>query len=291
MVCKICNLKFKEINNDHLLAHNICCDEYDKIYGENMRVSEKTSKNKNTIGALMTSEFSLKLSNSHKLENYIIKYGEVEGHIKHDEMKKNKSYRNGSQSYIDKYGELEGLVRFKKVQDKKVISLQNQINKHGEKEGTIRYNIWLEKQKKKNCLSFFVGKHGYEDGLKKWMEKNNKISISNSKIDKEDKRDFTNYVLEVSKYTRISLNMNDLLNIESRGFEGGCDLDHIVSKVDGFKNKIPAYVIGHISNLKIVDSSYNRRKQHNSDMGISIIVDRYENDIDYKKLISDMMSI
>ena len=48
----------------------------------------------------------------------------------------------------------------------------------------------------------------------------------------------------MNKYTRLSLNNYNIDNIELRGNYFGYDLDHIYSKINGFKNGIPAYIIG-----------------------------------------------
>ncbi len=126
VVCKICNYKFKEINNDHLSTHNISSLDYDKKYGNNQRTSEKTRRNKDTLSSLMTPELSKKLSNSHKKDAYIKKYGEVEGLSKYNDLIKKLIYSNGIDYYIDKYGE-EGREIYNDIQKKKVISLDNQI--------------------------------------------------------------------------------------------------------------------------------------------------------------------
>jgi hypothetical protein len=287
VVCKICNYKFKEINNDHLSTHNISSLDYDKKYGNNQRTSEKTRRNKDTLSSLMTPELSKKLSNSHKKDAYIKKYGEVEGLSKYNDLIKKLIYSNGIDYYIDKYGE-EGREIYNDIQKKKVISLDNQIKKHGEKDGIERYNNWLELQKIKSTLPYFIKIYGEELGLKNWLEKNDKISVANSKIPISDRKLFYSYISEVNKYTRISLSINKLLMIELRGVKNGYDLDHIVSKVNGFRNNIPPYIIGHISNLRIIDSSYNRKKQHNSEKEISEIANSYDDDFKYKKLVNDI---
>ncbi len=287
VVCKICNYKFKEINNDHLSTHNISSLDYDKKYGNNQRTSEKTRKNKDTLSSLMTSELSKKLSNSHKKDAYIEKYGEVEGLSKYNDLIKKLIYSNGIDYYIDKYGE-EGREIYNYIQKKKAISLDNQIKKHGEKDGIERYNNWLELQKIKSTLPYFIKIYGEELGLKNWLEKNDKISVANSKIPISDRKLFYSYISEVNKYTRISLSINKLLMIELRGVKNGYDLDHIVSKVNGFRNSIPPYIIGHISNLRIIDSSYNRKKQHNSEKEISEITNSCDDDFKYKKLVNDI---
>ncbi len=290
VVCKICGFKFKEINNNHIIKHGITCDEYDMKF-KSSRTSEKTRSKKNTLSNIMNDDMSKKLSKSHTIDGYINKYGFEKGHILYNKMIENKKYKNGKQSYIDKYGEASGLDKFKEVQKKKAITLENCINKHGEVEGEKIYKKWKILQKNKNYLSFYIDKWGYDIGLSKWLDKNNKISLSNSKIKKEDRDKFNYYIIEVNKYTRISLSNCNIDNIELRGKEFGYDLDHIFSKIDGFKKGIPAYIIGHISNLKIVESSYNRRKQHKSDIEIEYVMKMYENDIEYKKLVNDIEKI
>jgi hypothetical protein len=289
VICKICGFKFKEINNDHLENHKISCDEYDKVFNSS-RTSEKTRKNKNTLSSLMSEELSKKLSQSHTIENYITKYGEIDGKNRFNLMMERKKYRNGKQSYLDRFGD-DGELIFKEVQKKKKITLENLITKYGEEEGKRRYDDYRYKKKVKNLLSTYIEKYGYDDGLVRWLDKNNKISISNSKIKREDRDKFKDYIYQVNKFTRISIEMNILENLELRGQERGFDLDHVVSKVNGFKQGIPPYIIGHISNLKIVESTYNRKKQHRSDMPVEKIIEQFENDTKYKKLIFDLIDI
>jgi len=290
VVCRICGFKFKEINNDHVIKHGLTCDEYDEKF-KSSRTSEKTRNKKNTLSNIMNDDLSKKLSKSHTIEGYINKHGDELGQILYNKMIENKTYKNGKQSYIDKYGEDEGLKRYKEVQRKKAITLENCIKKHGDVKGRELYDSWRNSQKNKNFLSFYVEKWGYDVGLVKWLDKNNKISLSNSKIDKDDRDKFKYYIYEVNKYTRISLCNYKIDNIDLRGEEFGYDLDHIFSKIDGFKNGIPAYIIGHISNLKIVESSYNRKKQHRSYIDIEDIIEKFENDIEYKKIVNDIEKI
>jgi len=289
VICKICGLKFKEINNDHLERHKITSSEYDNIY-QSPRTSEKTRINKNTLSSIMSEEFSEKLSKSHQIENYKLKYGEEEGTIRFNLMMSRKKYKNGKQSYLDRFGN-DGEEIFNSVQRKKKITLENLINKYGDSEGKRRYNQFRHRRKNQNLLSTYIEKYGYEIGLGRWLDKNNKISISNSKINKEDRDKFKEYIYQVNRFTRISIEMNKLENLELRGQDKGYDLDHIVSKINGFKQNIPSYIIGHISNLRIVESTYNRKKQHKSDIPIEKILEQFENDLEYKKLIFNIINI
>jgi len=290
VICKICGLKFKEINNDHIKKHNMSCEEYDDKF-KSCRTSEKTRIKKDTLSKLMCKKMSDKLSKSHTIEGYIKKYGAVDGVIRFNKMISNKQYKNSKNSYIDKHGHINGLEIYREVQKKKAITLINCIDKHGLVEGEKIYNKWRELQKNKNFLSYYIDKYGYDIGLERWLDKNNKISLSNSKIKKEDKKKFINYICDVNKYTRISLSNYDIEGVCMRGKEFGYDLDHIFSKVSGFKNGIPAYIIGHVSNLRIVESSYNRRKKHRSDIEIEDIIKNYDSDVKYKKLVNDIEKI
>jgi len=279
VICEICGLKYKEINNNHLENHNITKFEYDEKYGN--RTSEKTRKNKNTLTKLMTTEFSEKLSNSHKKEHFIKKYGEKQGKLKYDLMIEKLSYSQSKEFHISKYGEEIGNEKYYIKNKKKGMTLENQIKKYGEINGTEKYNIWLEKQKNKNTLSYYIDIFGYENGLNKWFERNNKISTSNSKIDKSLKKDYINYCNIVNRFTRLSLQINDIENIKLRGLEYGYDLDHKISKLYGFLNKIKPEIIGHYSNLEIIHNKINRSKQEECSITINEIISKYSNDLNY----------
>jgi hypothetical protein len=61
-------------------------------------------------------------------------------------------------------------------------------------------------------------------------------------------------------------NLSILPNIEKRGRGSGkYHLDHIVSQKTGFDLGLPPYLIGHISNLRMIPESENCSKQDKSD--------------------------
>ena len=109
-----------------------------------------------------------------------------------------------------------------------------------------------------------------------------------SKIDESLRCEYKNFCILVDKLTRISLQLYDLENIKLRGFKYGYDLDHRVSKINGFKNNIEPHFIAHISNLQIVTSSINRTKQHNSNLDINYILNETNNDEKYLGIIKDI---
>jgi hypothetical protein len=52
-------------------------------------------------------------------------------------------------------------------------------------------------------------------------------------------------------------------------------LDHILSIVEGFKNKVPAEIIGSIHNLQIINGQANRHKSYRSDITVEQLLERY----------------
>lgn len=67
------------------------------------------------------------------------------------------------------------------------------------------------------------------------------------------------YYRQVEKFTRISKKQLDLNKI-GRCSVDTFQVDHVYSKIEGFKNNILPWVIGHISNLKIIPSLDNASK-------------------------------
>jgi len=282
--CKICGLKFKEINADHLYLHDINKEEYDKLYGN--RISSKTRGRKDTLTKILTPELSKKLSYSHTLGGFIEKYGKSLGAIKYKERNDNMKKCKTLDYYIEKFGNLEGSLKFKNIQLKKAVTLKNFIKKYGKEIGTEKYNNWKIRQKTKNSIKHFIEKYGYDDGVDRWFKKNDKISQANSKIEKCMRKDFEKYCLAVNKFSRLSLQLNKLDNSDLRGIKNGYDLDHQVSKIDGFKNNINPEIIGHISNLIIIPMSENRKKQHNSSIYIEEIILEFKSDTTYQNTIN-----
>jgi hypothetical protein len=285
VICAICKFKFKEINNDHMKTHNLTCDEYDYTYNIN-RTSEKTRLKKDTLSVLMTSELSKKLSRSHTLEGFKEKYGDREGELRYEKKISKMKFSKSIEYYIEKY-EYEGVKKFNEDNKKRAMSLENLMNKYPREEAEERYKKWKEKHKIKNTISYYIKLYGEDEGTTRWFNRNNNISIANSKIEDVDRKDFNKYITNVEKFTRISLNLYDITNSHLRGLEYGYDLDHIVSKIDGFRNNIEPEIIAHISNLRIIESSINRQKQQRSDKDINEIIDGYNKDENYKNIINE----
>jgi len=52
-------------------------------------------------------------------------------------------------------------------------------------------------------------------------------------------------------------------------------LDHVLSIVDGFNNKVPPEVMGSVHNLRIIDGQANRHKSYRSEITVSQLLERF----------------
>lgn len=84
-------------------------------------------------------------SRSVTLENCIAKYGELKGQEFFENYCKKQQYAGCSLDYfIEKYGIIDGTEKYKTVNSRKAISLENMVRVHGEDEGRKRYETWRE---------------------------------------------------------------------------------------------------------------------------------------------------
>ena len=98
---------------------------------------------------------------------YIIKYGEIEGKKKWDELVKLRNFNKSKEGLIQKYGKIEGKKRWNNTIKKRKFSIS--------KEGlTLKHGI---EKAEKICKSFSFNKNDYIEkyGLKKWNDKLLKI--------------------------------------------------------------------------------------------------------------------
>lgn len=76
---------------------------------------------------------------------------------------------------------------------------------------------------------------------------------------KNRKDEYELYRLEVDRITKAN-DLSKLPNYCKKNLYHRYELDHIYPIIKGFKNNIPAELIGHIDNLRIIPMSENRRK-------------------------------
>jgi len=257
VICQICNTKMKEINNDHLKKHNINKHEYDFIYPNCQRVSNKTKNNKATHKN-MSIETSIKLKKSHTLEGYIEKYGEELGIAKFNERKEKSWWSKSLNGFIERYGEIEGQIHYENYCSirKDAMSIDGFIIRYGVENGFIKYNEYINNVKKSHTLNGYIEKYGEKIGKEKWFNKNKKNSESSRYIDYNDIDDYKKYCISVKIYTEMNKHKIDNIELRSRKKH----IDHKISKAYGFKNNIPPYIIGSHYNLEIIDAKNNCSK-------------------------------
>jgi hypothetical protein len=78
----------------------------------------------------------------------------------------------------------------------------------------------------------------------------------------------------VSFYT-AQCDISHLPNFEKRGIKHGYELDHIYTISDGFRNRVPAEVVGSVVNLRVIPMIENRRKHKNSEMSLEKLYELY----------------
>lgn len=86
------------------------------------------------------------------------------------------------------------------------------------------------------------------------------------------------YYREVDKHTRASVALygHMIENLELRGRRHDHDLDHVYSKNDGFRDGVPPEIIGHWTNLRVLNAPTNRSKRGRSDITLDELYERYE---------------
>jgi len=277
VVCPICKNKFKEINTSHLLSHNLDVKSFDKLYPGYERLSKISRIKKATLKNL-TQEMSKNLKFGHTLEGFKKKYGDILGIKKYKEMQFRHKKSKTIEFYIKKYGEKEGIKFFNDMNKRKAINLNNFIKLYGKEEGNKKYYDWKNSTK----LEIYIKKHGLDKGMKKWIQKNQKISRKNRKIPLERISEFKIYKELVNKITNLSLNLFELKNIDLRGLKN--QLDHKVSIYYGFIHNIEPYIIGSIYNLRIVSANINCSKQELCSFSVTKLIKLVENNELYLKI-------
>lgn len=91
-----------------------------------------------------------------------------------------------------------------------------------------------------------------------------------------ERTEFERYKLEVRRITKQQP-IHLLENYDKRGGATGWHLDHKYSILQGFIDKIPPAVIGHISNLRIIPARDNVQKSHQCSVTIDELIAKAQN--------------
>ena len=131
-------------------------------------------------------------------------------------------------------------------------------------------------KKKSAGKKYYIKKYG-DKWKEKWIERISKYKKTVKSI--SDVPEFSSYKKEVNKHTQLSVFLNDdkIPNIEKRG---SCyDLDHIYSIKSGFLNNVDPCIIGHYTNLRVIERTMNRSKRCNCDKTLEeLYEDFYRNE-------------
>lgn len=118
-----------------------------------------------------------------------------------------------------------------------------------------------------------------EDFLKRVNERHNKYRKTIGSLSYKGILDeFQSYKREVWKHTRLNLTIykEKIENLEKRGRIQGKSLDHIYSIKQGFLEDIDPEIVGHWTNLSIVDEKYNMSKQSRCDKDKVKLIEDYK---------------
>ncbi len=118
-----------------------------------------------------------------------------------------------------------------------------------------------------------------EEQRKENGRKNKETRIKNGYIiSDEDIGEWELYKRQVRNATE-NQDLSKLPNISKRAFgPNNYNLDHMYSRINGFKNNISPEIIGHISNLRMILFEDNRKKYTKSCITLTELYKRIEND-------------
>ena len=145
-------------------------------------------------------------------------------------------------------------------------SLLSFVSRKGAVEGVISYNSYIRKLSKSlielNKCEIYKTKH-----KKAMLAARSRMVDRGEILSEKDKPLFEVYSEKVDAYTKFQ-NLDLLRDIDFRlkrtNYLYAYELDHMISKKDGFINNIPPEVIGHISNLQVIPWQENATKSSNS---------------------------
>jgi len=106
------------------------------------------------------------------LENFIKKYGEIEGESKWNTYKKKQAISNSFEYKKEKHGWTA--EQFDSFNKSRSVTLENMIKKHGETEGIELWNQYCDRQKYTKTKEYFISKYGEGNGLQKYLDVNRK---------------------------------------------------------------------------------------------------------------------
>lgn len=135
-----------------------------------------------------------------------------------------------------------------------------------------------------NGLSFYLEKYGedqgnqlYQERLKTWKEKIKSSMISKGYWQNPDNySQIERYRKDVINYTRKSYKEHSSqINPNNKKRGNGFELDHRFSITEGFNHNIPPEVVGHWTNLEVIDEKENASKWARSSITKDQLMENY----------------
>ena len=109
------------------------------------------------------------------LSNLITKYGNIEGQRRWDVYRQKQAESNSFEYKKEKYGWTK--VEFDGYNSSRAQTLIKMIARHGEIEGAAKWEQYCLRQAYTNTKEYFIGKYGEKEGLKKYLDVNQKKNI------------------------------------------------------------------------------------------------------------------
>lgn len=107
-------------------------------------------------------------ANKLTLENFIRKYGEVDGRIRWDSYREKQAYSNSFEYKQEKHGWTQ--EQFDEYNSDRAQTLEKMIERHGEKAGRLKWKSYCDRQAYTNSIEYFIEEYGEEVGIKKYND-------------------------------------------------------------------------------------------------------------------------
>jgi hypothetical protein len=289
-------------------------ENYEHIYENLLKFLEYRKTVKSTAGLYDAKYISLlrntslqraevivkekKISKSTSKEQFIKRHGEAVGLEKFNKFRE--TSKQSSDNLKDTFSEQELVLFYRKhsvrcfeyylernlaksVEDAKKMASEFQLKNAG-----VNFDYYVSRgiskedaefilsaiNSKKSC-SYALLKERYPDTYKERIQsRREKLRATVGAIELLD--EYESYRHEVDKYTGLSVALNidkiSNLHLRSRDYH----LDHIYSKRQGFLDNIDPEIIGHWTNLRVVDASYNCKKQGKCDKSYKQLMEDYK---------------
>lgn len=245
---------------------------------------------------------SLKSTKHHSLKWYIILYGESKGVTQHKSYIQNLKSINPAfaEHYVDKgitLSEAQQLAQTKRSIISKKGALEASKKLKGSSAHTVRSkDYWIKKgftaqeaQIKVNeiqntrSIESYIRRHGnqgkilYQQTIDKWIR-----SMRISRIAKGDwicpsqKSEWENYRRSVINATKQSYkNHLERINLSNLPRGKGWELDNRYSVAEGFKNNVDPKIIGHWTNLDLINDAANASKWTKCSITLDQLLENY----------------